>query len=87
MGAQPLTTEQCELLAALLDQNASVPDRTTDVLAKRLSMSRKQVAPRLEELQARSPPLVRLIFDETWHVQTWLTTADARQAYDEGCRT
>jgi hypothetical protein len=50
-------------------------------------MSRKQVAPRLEELQARSPPLVRLIFDETWHVQTWLTTPDARQAYDEGCRT
>jgi AraC-like DNA-binding protein len=85
-AAQPLTTEQCEILGALLDEEADAPDRTTDLLAKRLNMSRRQVASRLEELQGRSPPLVWLGFDETWQVQAWLPTGAGRQAYDGACR-
>jgi hypothetical protein len=35
--AQRLSTEQNELLAELLDRDASPPERTTDLLAKRLT--------------------------------------------------
>ena len=87
MAAPPLSTEQCDILGALLDPDAGPPDRTTDLLARRLDLSTRQVASRLEELQARSPPLVRLTIDETWHVRAWVTTEAGRQAYDERCRT
>jgi hypothetical protein len=50
-------------------------------------MSPKQVGSRLAELQARRPALVRLVFDKTWHLQTWLTTGAARQARDRSCRS
>jgi chaperonin GroEL (HSP60 family) len=35
----------------------------------------------------RSPALVRLVFDETWHLQTWGTTGAAQEAYDRSCRS
>jgi hypothetical protein len=84
-AAQPLSTEQCELLGALLEPDAEAPDHTTELLARRLGMSRRQVASRLEELEARSPPLVRLVFDDAWHVNVWVPTGAGRQVHDEGC--
>jgi hypothetical protein len=83
--AQPLSAEQCEILGALLDPAATVADRTTDLVARRVNMSPRHVASRLAELQARSPPLARLAFDESWSVQTWLATPAGREAYREGC--
>jgi hypothetical protein len=80
-----LSTEQCEILGALLDEDAAPPDRTTDLLARRVDMSRRQVASRLEELQSRSPPLVRQVVDEAWHVKSWEPTGAGRQAHHEGC--
>lgn len=83
--AQPLTTEQCAILGALVDPDATVPDRTLGMLVKRLDMSAREVAARLEELQARSPPLARLVADETWEVQAWLATDEGRRTYEESC--
>jgi hypothetical protein len=81
------TTEQCEIVGALLDQDSGPPDRTTDVLAKRLDMSPRQVGSRLEELQARSPQLARLVYDEEWQVKGWLITDAGHEMYDRWCRT
>jgi hypothetical protein len=82
-----LTTEQCEILCALLDEDAGAPGRTTDMLAKRLDMSPRQVGSRLEEMQARSPQLARLVSDEEWQVKAWLITDAGRETYDRWCRT
>jgi hypothetical protein len=81
-----LTTEQCEIAGALLDRDCVPPDRTTDVLAKRLDMSPRQVGSRLEEMEARSPQLARLVYDEEWQVKAWLITDAGRETYDRGCR-
>jgi hypothetical protein len=78
--AQPLTTEQCEILGVLVDPDATAPDRTVGMLAKRVGMGPREVATRLKELEGRSPPLVRLVEDETWEVQAWLATDEGRRA-------
>jgi hypothetical protein len=83
--AATLSTEQCQILGALLDLGASPPDRTTERLAARLDMSPRQVGSRLAELAARSPPLVRRVFDEEWQVLAWLPTVEGREAHDGGC--
>jgi hypothetical protein len=79
----PLTTEQCDILAALVDPQTDPPERTTDVLARRVDLSPRQVATRLEELQARSPPLVRLSYDDEWQVQVWAATDEGRAARNQ----
>ena len=81
-----LATEQCEILAELLDPEREIPERTTAVIARRLNMSPRQVASRLAELEARSPPLVRQVLDEDWHVHAWRATPDARAAVERWCR-
>jgi hypothetical protein len=83
--AQPLTAEQCEILAALTGHDATPADRTTSRVATRLNMSPKLLAGRLAELEARSPPLVRRVFDEEWQIHTWLPTEAGREAYAAGC--
>jgi hypothetical protein len=82
-----LTVEQCELVGALLDQDAGPPDRTTHMLAMRLDMSPREVGSRLEELEARSPRLARLVYDEEWQVKAWTITDAGRETYDRWCRT
>jgi hypothetical protein len=82
-----LTTEQCEIVGALLDQDIGPAERTTDMLAKRVDMSPQQVGRRLEEMQARSPQLARLVYDEEWHVKAWMITDAGRETYDRWCRT
>ena len=81
-----LTSEQCMLLGALLDPDASPPERTTAALARQTNLSPGQVAARLGELEARSPSLVRRVYDETWQVQAWTPTDAARGAHDQWCR-
>jgi hypothetical protein len=85
MAAPPLLIEQCELLGALLDPDASPVDRTTERLATRVGMGPPQVAARLQELASRSPPLVRRGYDEEWQVNAWLATDAGREAHDEVC--
>ena len=80
-----LTTEQCEILAALVDPQADPPERTTGVLARRVNLSPRRVASRLEELQHRSPPLVRLRYDDEWQVHAWAATEEGRRARDQWC--
>jgi hypothetical protein len=81
-----LTTEQCELLGTPLDQDASPPERTTGALARQGNLSPRQVAARLGEVEARSPSLVRRVYDETWQVQAWTATDAARGAHEQWCR-
>ena len=85
MAAPPLLTEQCELLGALLDPDASPVDRTTERLATRVDIAPRRVAARLEELASRTPPLVRRGYDEEWEVNAWLPTDAGRAAHDEVC--
>ena len=81
-----LTTEQCELLAAVLEQAESdPPTRTTEWLATRVDLSPRQVAARLEELQSRSPPLVRRVYEEDWQVNAWRPTEHGHAAHDRWC--
>jgi hypothetical protein len=82
---QPLTTEECEVLGALVDPGARIPDRSVGMLARRLDMAPKQVATRLEGLRARSPALVVLVPDEEWAVQAWFPTDEGRKTYEERC--
>jgi hypothetical protein len=82
---QPLTTEECEVLGALVDPGARIPDRSFGMLARRLGMSPKEVAVRLEGLEARSPALAVLVPDEEWSVQAWFATDEGRKAYEERC--
>jgi hypothetical protein len=83
--AQPLTTEECAILGALVDPGAGPPDRTLGALAKRLDLEQRLLAGRLEELRSRSPPLAVLLPDDEWAVQSWSATADGQRAYDERC--
>jgi hypothetical protein len=80
-----LTTEQCEILAALVAPQTAPPERTTDVLARRLNLNPRRLASRLEELQHRSPPLVRLRYDDEWQVHAWAATEEGRRACNQWC--
>jgi hypothetical protein len=66
--------------------DASPPERTTGALARQANLSPQQVAARLGELEARSPSLVRRVYDETWQVQAWTPTDAARGAHEQWCR-
>ena len=81
-----LTTEQCELLGALLDHDTSPLERTTAALARQANLSPRQVAAWLGELEARSPSLVRRVYDEPSQVQAWTPTDAARDAHERWCR-
>src|SRR3954452_24549962 len=81
-----LTTEQCELLGALLDQDASPPERTTAALARHANLNPRKVAARLGERAARSPTHDRRVYDETWQVQACTPTDAARDAHEQWCR-
>jgi hypothetical protein len=83
--AQPLTTEECAILDALVDPAADVPERTIGALAKRVDLEQRLLTGRLQELKSRSPPLVVLVPDESWNVQAWAATDAGRRAHDELC--
>ena len=82
---QPLTGSECEVLGALVDPDARVPDRTLGGLVKRLGMAAREVATALEDLEARTPPLARLVADEIWATQAWFPTDEGRRAHQEAC--
>jgi hypothetical protein len=82
---QALTTEECEILHALVDPRTDPPDRTLGALAKRLDLEQRLLAGRLRDLESRSPPLAIVIADEQWHVNAWTATVDGRRAHDERC--
>jgi hypothetical protein len=80
-----LTPEQCKVLGALVEPHATVPDRTLGMLVRRLAMGPREVAARLGELEASSPPLAELVADEVWAMQAWFPTKEGRRAYQESC--
>jgi hypothetical protein len=82
---QPLTTEECDILGALVDPGADPPARTLGALAKRLDLEQRLLAGRLEELRSRSPPLAVLLPDDEWAVQAWAATAEGRRTHEERC--
>jgi hypothetical protein len=84
-AARPLTTEQCLILGALVDPDATVADRTLGMLVRRLSINVRDLAAELEEMAARTPPLARLLADETWERQAWFPTDDGRHVYRTAC--
>ena len=84
-AARPLTNEQCAILDVLVDSDATVADRTFGNLVRRLDIDARELAAQLEEMVARTPPLVRLVPDETWSAQVWFATGAGRRAYQESC--
>jgi hypothetical protein len=82
---QPVTTEECHVLGALVAPDLAPPERTTAALAEQLDMDPHHLAGRLKELEGRSPPLVVLVADEAWAVQAWEVTAEGRETFAERC--
>jgi hypothetical protein len=82
----PLTTEECQILEALVDPDADVPDRTVGRLVTRVDLSPKLLATRLRELETRTPPLAELVGHDDLGLQAWWPTDAGRQAYEDGCR-
>jgi hypothetical protein len=81
----PLSTEECEVLAAIADPTAEVPDRSTSVLAQRVDRSQREALRILEALRRRRPALVEIDVDDALGIQFWLPTDAGREACARNC--
>jgi hypothetical protein len=80
-----LSTEECDVLAALLHPSGDPADRTAARLAQRLAVGPDEVKRTLEALERHSPRLVEPCFDEDLGLQLWRPTVDGEEAYEKSC--
>jgi hypothetical protein len=83
---EPLTDLGCRLLSLLMQQNRSVPQCTTDALARDAHVPAAVVRRVLTGLERRDPPLVhRPGPDATTGEHFWQTTYDAAEVWEANC--
>jgi hypothetical protein len=83
--ARILSTEECDVLHALLHPSGDPADRTAARLARRLAAGPDEVTRTLQALERNSPRLVEPCFDEEMGLQLWRVTADGEDAYEHSC--
>jgi hypothetical protein len=85
---EPLTDLECRLLTLLMQPDRSVPQRTTDVLARDAHVPGVEAQRALAGLEGREPPLVhRPGPDARTGDDFWQTTYEAGDAWESNCRT
>ncbi len=83
-AAQPLKTEECAVLRALVEATAA-PDRTTGAVAKHAGMTQRELVGWLHEMGSRSPPLIEPVDDEELEIQWWRPTLAGIASFEAGC--
>jgi hypothetical protein len=85
---EPLTDLQCRLLTLLMQRGRSVPQTTTDVLARDAHVPAVEAQRALAGLERREPPLVhRPGPDATTGDDFWQTTCEAAEAWESNCQS
>lgn len=82
--AQPLKTEECEILRALTAATTAA-GRTTAVVARHAGMTQRELAGWLHEMGSRSPPLIEPVDDEEFEIQWWRPTLAGIASFEAGC--